>query len=131
MLNRELKETGDGGSIVIERKNINIDKGLFTDVYIALFSTVTPYWANNYFNIDINSQTEKVLNESSTDEQGLESIALAVQSDLSSLTYADFVVNVSLVGNDRININITANNNQTMQVVWDFTEKQIIQYNQI
>jgi len=131
MLNRELKETGDGGSVVIERNNINIDKGLYTDIYIALFSTVSTYWANNYFNIDISSQTETALNVNSTDEQGLENITLAVESDLANLTYADFSVTVELVGYNKININITANNNQTMQVVWDFTEKQIIQYNQI
>lgn len=125
MLNRELHETGDGGSIVVRSKNLQIDKGMFTDIYIALFSTVTPYWGNSYFDIDFNSKTEKALNENSTDDQGLNNITRAVESDLESLTYAVFSVNVVLVGNDRIRIEITVNNNQTMQMVWDFTENQI------
>ncbi len=130
-LNKELYETGDGASIVVENDDIQNDSGIFTDIYLALFSTVSEYWANNVFDININSETEKALTSNSLDPKGIENIKRAVESDLLNLGYADFIVLLTEIDNSRLEIKIDAQNNGIFQVVWDFTENQIIEFKTI
>ena len=127
-LNKELYETGDGASILVENNDIQNDSGIFTDIYLAMFSTVSPYWGNNVFDIDINSETQKALTSNSLDPKGIENIKRAIESDLLNLDYADFTVVLTEIDNSRLEIEIDAQNNSILQVVWDFTENQIIEF---
>ena len=130
-LNKELYETGDGASILVESEDIQLDSGIFTDIYLAMFSTVSEYWGNNVFDININSETEKSLTSNSLDPKGIENIKRAVESDLSNLDYADFTVLLTEIDNNILQIKIDAKNNGILQVVWDFTENQIIEFRTI
>ncbi len=127
-MNKEFQDAGSGGSIVVLENDIQLDNGIFSKIYLALFSSVTPFWANNVFEINIDSQTEKSLTENSLDSTGKENIKRAVESDLSNLDFADFTVILTEINNDRLKIEIKAKNNGTLQIVWDFTESQIIEY---
>lgn len=127
MINKELYETGSGGSIVISANDIQLDNGIFTKIYLALFSSISEFWANNLFDININSQTEKALTSNSLNVTGKENIKRAIESDLSNLSFADFTVSLTQINNDKLEIKIEAKNNKTLQIVWDFTENQIIE----
>lgn len=127
MLNKEKYETGDGGTILVEDNDIKNDSGMFTSIYLALFSTKSTWWGNSIFETTIESETETALSVNSTNEKGLDTIKRAVIADLSTLTFATFTVNVILVDFAKISINIEASNNETMQIIWDATEKQIIE----
>lgn len=118
-----MRETGSGGTYVIYNNDFMLDRGMFTDIYLKLFSTVTPYWGNSVFNINLNSQTTIALLNNSLDAKGLENIKRAIQSDLSKISYASFNVRLIPV-NDKLEINIDTINNYTLQIVWDFTEQQ-------
>lgn len=128
MFNKQMYETGSGGSIVISENDIQNDSGIFTPVYLVMFSSISPYWGNNVFNISIDSQTEKALTSNSLDSKGKENIKRAIESDLSNLTFADFDVSLVEIDDNRMKINIVANNNQTLQMVWDFTKSQVIEF---
>lgn len=123
MINKQMYETRSGCSYVIFENDIQMDQGLFTDIYLKLFSTVTSFWGNDIFNLDINSETEKALRENSLDKKGKENIKRAVESDLSKINYANFTVEL-IEENDKLQINITAENNGVLQIAWDFTENQ-------
>ncbi len=125
MINKQLYETLDGGSLVIFENDIQVDRGIFTDIYLHLFSSVSPFWANNIFNLNIDSQTEKALYENSLDNTGKENIKRAIKSDLSKITYATFDIELTSL-NDKLEIKITAKNNGTLHMVWDFTKNQNI-----
>lgn len=131
MFNKEIYETGDGGSILVQQNDIQIDRGVFTAIYLALFSSVTPFWGNDIFEINIDSLTHKALTENSLDPKGKENIKRAVESDLSNLNFADFTVTLTEINNDKLKIDIDAKNNGKFQFVWDFTESQIIEYRMI
>jgi len=123
MVNKLMRETGEGGSYVIYSNNIMIDEGMFTDIYLKLFSTKTPFWGNDIFDLNFDSKTEFALRNNSLDSKGKENIKRAVQEDLSRIGYADFTVTLMNI-NDKLEIRIDAINNQTLQLVWDFTANQ-------
>lgn len=123
MLNKLMYETGSGGSFVIYDNDIVMDRGMFTDIYLKLFSSVSSFWANDLFDIDINSQTQQALIDNSLNSRGLENIKRAIESDLAKIGYATFTVNLTVV-NDKLEIKINADNNQTLQIVWDATGEQ-------
>jgi len=123
MLNKLMYETGSGGSFAIYDNDIVMDRGMFTDIYLKLFSSVSSFWANNLFDIDINSQTQQALRDNSLNSRGLENIKRAIESDLAKIGYATFTVNLTVV-NDKLEIKINADNNQTLQIVWDATGEQ-------
>lgn len=128
MINKETYDNGTGGSIVVKENDIQLDNGIFTAVYLALFSSQTEFWGNGVFNIDINSLTEKALTSNSLDPKGKENIKRAIESDLSKLTFASFTVTLTEINDTGLEINIDAENNGTLQIVWDFTESQVIEY---
>lgn len=123
MLNKLMYETGSGGSFAIYDNDIVMDRGMFTDIYLKLFSSVSSFWANDLFDIDINSQTQQALIDNSLNSRGLENIKRAIESDLAKIGYATFTVNLTNV-NDKLEININADNNQTLQIVWNATGEQ-------
>lgn len=127
MLNKSIFETGSGGSIIIKENDIQNDKGIFTPIYLKLFSSISPYWGNDIFEIEINSETQKALTENSINAEGLENIKRAVESDLSKLDFADFTVSLTPVNNDRIEIKIEANDNGQFIAIWNSTNNQIIE----
>jgi len=131
MINKTKYETGSGGTILIKENDIQNDFGIFTPVYEALFSTVSEYWANSVFNIKINSETENALTKNSLDLKGIENIKRAIEQDLSNLSFAEFTVTVVLVNSDKLKITIEALNNSTLQIIWDFTKGQIIEFKTI
>ena len=128
MVDFALYETGDGSSISIKSQDIELDSSIFTRIYVSLFSTVTDYWANNLFEIDFNSETQKALKENSLDPKGIENIKRAVESDLSNLSFANFDVTVTIENNDKIIIKIVATDNGNLQVIWDITKQTVIEY---
>ena len=130
-MNKEFYETGYGGSIVIKENDIQLDNGIFTQIYLALFSSVSEFWGNNLFNININSATEKALTQNSLDITGKENIKRAVESDLSNLKFADFTVILTEINNDKLEIKIEAKDNKTLQIIWDITKSQVIEYKTI
>lgn len=130
MINKTIWETGDGGSFVVDN-DIKIDGGIYTAIYLAMFSSVTPYFNNSVLDLSFDSQTEKILSESSTDDTGIENIKRAIKEDLNNINYATTNISVTIIDNTKIEITIEAKNNDTLQVVWDSTEKQVIEYKTI
>lgn len=124
MINKEMYETGEGGSILVRNNDIKIDRGLFTDIYLALFASISPFWGNEIFDIDINSQTEKALTLNSLDAKGKENIKRAIIYDLKRIKYGTFEVELIEL-NDYLKINITINNNGVLQIIWNFTSSDI------
>lgn len=130
MFNKEMYETRQGGTILVEEKDLKIDRGMFTDIYLKLFATKTPYWGNDIFDLNFNSETETALRSNSLDSAGKENIKRAVETDLSLISYADFSVTLQEL-NDKLKIEITADNNGTMQLVWDYTLQGLVAASEI
>jgi hypothetical protein len=65
MVNLQLIDTLDGGSLVFQRKDYILDKGIYTELYCALFATRSATWLGDQaFDIDdykIASRTENAL----------------------------------------------------------------------
>lgn len=146
-----LFETMDGGDMSLSNNDINTTESLWMQIYLGLFggnvrqSTVDgieddeqrfDWWANAFLTTEpdeqMNSETERVLNEVALNASGRLKIEQAVNNDLSFLQKLGTVdVEVSIPTIDRVQIDITITEpdevtEQQFRIVWDATKSEII-----
>ncbi len=121
-LNKFTEETGDGGDYVFQSGDLLYDRGLKSAIYYKLFSG-SGYWANSAFDINIESETSKVLFGNDLSNKGLQEIKTAVGIDLQEFEGAgEFTVEASTPSNDRVNIDITLNGSETFNFSFTFDD---------
>ena len=91
MTNLQLIDTVEGGHFVFKSNNYQLDNGIYSELYCALFSTKTAEWlgdsAFDVQSINISSQTENAINKFSTyTEANIALITKAVANDLERFT---------------------------------------------
>lgn len=145
-------ENGNGGEIAVSNGDIQLAEQLFQQVYLALFGgniaaktlgnekagqTRLDWWGNSLFFSDVeikqfNSETEKVLQETSLNSSSRLTILRAVETDLKPLkSFIDFEVTVQLTGINQvvINIKLTQPSNDlgpSLRLIWDNAKKTLI-----
>tara|TARA_R110000851_G_scaffold39395_1_gene100234 strand:+ start:84 stop:566 length:483 start_codon:yes stop_codon:yes gene_type:complete len=148
-----LYETGSGGDLLIQSKDLTLSEALFQSIYIALFGGNIAaettgdekpgeerfdFWANNLLFSEkpgkqFNSKTEKTLQEVAINSSGRAIIARAVESDLTFLkNISNFDVNVVILSTDRISIEVkmqslTNQQNQNFQFIWDNAKGEVVE----
>lgn len=127
--NFKIEENGDGGDMVLESNDLQIDSGMSTAIYLQLFGDDgTGWWGNDLFDTDVtvSSETEAALYDNTTTESGLENIKIAVENDLSNLSeLGTFVVSVTSDGYDKITIAISVDDIGSLQYVWNATKQEL------
>jgi hypothetical protein len=144
-------ETGNGGDIVKNPKDLALVFGFENMVYMALFGgnveQSTPltredgeqdfsWWGNKLFfendlSLQMNSETERALNNTALNSFGLKVIENAVKKDLNFMKeFADVEISVSMEQVNRIAIEIKvtqidAKGQQKFMYVWDATNRSL------
>lgn len=126
-----IKETGNGGDLVLKGNDIAMVQGIENMPYLSMFSGDGNYWGNTVMQQaepDIadtslfGSNTEQVMNSVALNSDGIKKIEQAIKKDLEFITDAmpDSVVDVvlTLVRNNRLDINITINGS-TIYYEWN------------
>lgn len=151
MSDLKLIESGNGGDLVLLGNDLAMIGGLQNMPYLASWggnpeqSTAGPkiadqqafdWWGNNllYPNksaIQFNSLLEKKLLTVVLSSQGRQEIEQTIKKDLAFMTaFSGVTVDVSIVSNNRIDINIKLqepNNNQSTELnyIWDSTNQEL------
>ena len=147
-----LYETGNGGDLLLQNKDIELVNPLYQQVYVALFGgniqAITKgdeiegqiredWWGNSLFFQEqpakqFNSETEKILNETALNSAGRIAILRAVERDLNYLrNICDIAVNVVILSTDKVKISVAIRQPQnqqdtTLQFIWDSAKDEII-----
>lgn len=147
-----LFESGSGGEMVISNQDLLLSETLFQSIYLALFSGNIEanttgneslgderfdWWGNslifpNRKTKQLNSNTERVLNNTALNSRGRVLIESAISSDLRTLNgIANITVNVSIISSDKAQISIFLNQSQNnserlLQFVWNNAKNQVI-----
>lgn len=147
----QLVETGDGGDLVKNVKDLKVIYGFQNMIYLGLMggnlAQSTPilrdateqafdFWGNNLFmqgdsSIQFNSETERALNTTPLTSAGRVLIQLAVQNDLEFMRdFADVKVTVQIVSDDVLIIGIRIQQLDNLQIqdfviIWDATKKEL------
>lgn len=152
MIDIKTIESYDGGELLLSGNAITPAYGFINMPYIALFGgnveASTPsqrvateqnfdWWGNAFLppKIQYNSLTERTLNTVALNSSGRILIEQAVKRDLKFMeAFADVKVAVSIVGVDRVNINIKLTEYANQQVkefvfLWDGTLKDLTEGN--
>lgn len=145
MIDFSVYESGSGGDLILKGNDLSTTTSWYNMPYIALFggnvAQLTPterpdgeqqfdFWGNtllfaNTPEIQYNSRTEKILNETPLNSAGRVRIEQAVKKDLDFMTqFADIEVEVTLTGVDRVRIDlqVTELENETSTIftyLWD------------
>lgn len=144
----ELVENGNGGDLVKTPRDLSVIEGFENMPYLAICggnlkaSTAKrlpteqafDWWANSFMDpeLQMNSETERVLNNVALNSSGRTAIEEAVKKDLGFMTkFALINVVVSIVATDKvvIGLRITKPNNiqkQDFIYIWDATNKELI-----
>lgn len=151
----QLRETGNGGDFIKKPKDLSIIYGFQNMVYLALFGgnvlASTPvrrieseqafdYWGNTLLwkddpSVQFNSETERTLNNVAINSSGRITIEEAVKKDLQFMrSFATVEVNVSLLGLDKIQIDVSLVKPDNIQrveykYIWDSTVSELIEMN--
>ena len=144
-------ETGNGGDLIYEGKDLTVIEGFGNMPYLAMFGgnieQDTPsvrlaeeqafdWWGNSLLmnndkSIQFNSLTERTLQNTALNSAGRLQIIQAVQKDLEFMKpFAQVNVDVSIISNDRVMISITLTEPQNQQekkyiYIWDGTLKDL------
>lgn len=91
MVNMQLEDTLEGGSMVFYRNDYPLDEGIYSELYSCLFGTASSTWLlDNAFGVNtynVSSRTGITLrNNGSTSQTNLNLIKKAVQDDLKRFT---------------------------------------------
>ncbi|HMI03728.1 MAG TPA: hypothetical protein VK541_14690 [Pedobacter sp.] len=147
-----LYESGNGGELAIINNDLALAERLYQQAYLCLFGGNVEadtlgneiateirqdWWANSLLFGDnkakqFNSETERALNNNALTSTGRLNIQRAVENDLKYFkNVAEFVVGVSLLGRDKVEISIklTQPKNQqgeSLQLIWDNAKKELI-----
>lgn len=145
-------ESGSGGELALLKGDLALAESFFQVIYIALFGGNVEastkgnevasqerfdYWANSLIYKDkkakqFNSETERVISETTINSSGRLKIKRAVEEDLAFLKkIANLEINIVLLSDDKISIEVltTALSNQTnrdYQFIWDNAKKEVI-----
>jgi hypothetical protein len=124
-----IESDGNGGDVQLLGNDLAVIKGVENQIFLALFggnieqSTVNnnsteadskDFWGNKLFlpnepNLQFNSETERVLNNTPLTSSGRTIIESAVKKDLDFFTdFGTVDITVDIVSDDRLNINIKA-----------------------
>jgi phage gp46-like protein len=148
----ELKETGNGGDLIKNTKDLSVIEGFENMPYLAMFGgnvkSDTPlqrpegeqafdFWGNsllmaNDSSIQFNSKTERTLNQVALNSFGRTKIEEAVKSDLAFMKpFANIKVAVSIISTNMVAIGVQIvkpDNIQQQQYVyiWDKTNSELI-----
>lgn len=146
-----MKETGDGGDLILKGNDLSVINGFQNMPYLGTFggnpdqSTTGPknpdekafdYWGNYLFSpnqpkIQFNSLLEKKLTETTISSDGRVQIQRAVQKDLSFMNdFSVVTVEVSIASVDRILIYIKIQEPDNLQsnefvYIWDGTKQEL------
>jgi len=149
----EVVETGNGGDLVKNPKDLSVINGFQNMIYLALFGgnveASTPlvrieneqafdWWGNNLFfpndaSVQMNSETERTLNNVALNSSGCVLIEKTVKKDLEFMSdFATVTQEVTIVSTDRVKIEIKAVKLDNLQervfiFIWDATDKELIE----
>lgn len=143
-------ETGDGGDYVLKGSNLELIDGFQNMPYLALFGGNVEsstrefrpteqrfdWWGNTLlmFNnsaIQMNSATERILNNSALSSSARLQIEQAIKTDLEFFKgFSTVNVSASITATDRIEINIEILEPETQEstefvYIWDATEREL------
>lgn len=142
-----LFENGNGGELLVQNGDIALTEKLYQCVYIALFGGNKEintkgdelpnverfdYWANYLLfatnpNKQYNSETQRILTNTTINSSGRLKIQKAVENDLFFLkSISNYEVNVVLLSTDKIEININLSKGYDMQFIWDNAKDEVI-----
>jgi phage gp46-like protein len=145
-------ESGNGGDIAIMNNDIALGDQLYQQVYLALFGGNVEvstrgdepngmqredWWANSllFGNVkakQLNSATERALQENALNSTGRLNIIRAIESDLAYLkAFADISADASIVSNNCISITVTlkqpnTQQNTALKYLWDSAKQELI-----
>jgi hypothetical protein len=149
----EVKETGNGGDLIKKSKDLSVIRGFENMPYLAMFGgnveASTPfrrnpseqafdYWGNSLLfannpAVQMNSETERALNNTALSSSGLKIIEQAVKKDLAFMkTFAEVSVVVSIIEQNRILIAIKLVkpgilSQRVFVYIWDATNRELIE----
>lgn len=145
-------ESGNGGDLVKNPKDLAVISGLENMVYLGMFggnpeqSTPTrrlpseqafDWWGNSLFfpndtSRQFNSETERTLNNVALTSSGRRQIEEAVIKDLEFMQpFATVTVSVTIPERDKVNISVTLQEPQNLQekkfvYIWDATKNELM-----
>jgi hypothetical protein len=146
-----IKETGDGADVIFDADlaDIEITESFYNQIYLCMFGGNTAasttdeeeqpeqrfdWWGNAFLdeNSRMNSLTEKALRENALDSKGLNVIETQAKKDLEVMeTFGDVSVSVSMIGNDKVRIDVKISQPNTINVniysyIWDANKSEVI-----
>lgn len=144
-------ETGNGGDVVKKRRDLAVIEGLENFAYLALFGgnvkASTPrqrleseqafdWWGNSMIpnepSLQMNSETERVLNSVPLNSAGRQLIINAIKTDLAFMRdFAEVGVAVSIPSDNTVVIGISMKEPDNLQArefiyIWDATKIEVI-----
>lgn len=146
-----IKETGNGGDVILSGKDLIVIEGMQNMPYLSMFggslAASTPvrrleseqafdYWGNTLLwandpGLQMNSQTERTLNNTALTSAGLTKIEQAVIADLDHMDeFVNKTVEVSIIAVDKLSIEITLVRPDNLQdkkfiYIWDATNSEL------
>jgi len=149
----EVVETGNGGDLVKNTKDLSVINGFQNMIYLGLFGgnveastslvrvaneQAFDWWGNNLFfpndaSVQMNSETERTLNNVALNSSGCVLIERAVDKDLEFMNdFADVTREVTILSTDKVKIEIKAVRLDNLQervfiFIWDATDKELIE----
>lgn len=146
-----IKETGNGGDVILSGKDLIVIEGMQNMPYLSMFggslAASTPvrrlegeqafdFWGNTLLwasdpGLQMNSQTERTLNNTALTSAGLTKIEQAVIADLDHMDeFVNKTVEVSIIAVDKLSIEITLERPDNLQdkkfiYIWDATNSEL------
>lgn len=150
MADLKMIETGDGGDYILKGSNLELIEGFENMPYLALFGGNVEsstrefrateqrfdWWGNallmyNNTAIQMNSSTERILNNSALSSSARLQIEQAIKTDLEFFKgFSTVNVKASITATDRVEINIEILEPDTQDstefvYIWDATEREL------
>lgn len=151
MINITIYEDGNGGQLYNKNNDLATTQSLNTLVYLALFSgnieesTVrdniigelnNDWWGNDRNSLSstwINSETERILRGIELNSSSLYEIEQAVKQDTKKLQeYGTVNIDIEIIGINKVKISVNieqpGRKNPRLELIWDNTRNEIIEY---
>lgn len=132
MVNLQLIDTVEGGHFVFKQNDYLLDKGVYSELYCALFTTRTAEWlGDSAFDVEslsVSSKTENSIRNNSTfTDANIALIRKSIESDLERFTNKNKEIKISGLGvsaenRNRLNIEIAIDGfSDTYKFIYDKT----------